>query len=559
MPIIQGSHSGSSKLKAATQASALAAAAPADAAFAPAQDVPIANRSFGYLTIDKANVDPNALLPSNNPQQVIDALKLLGAAMIEDSDTETEDSIIPPVYTYWGQFIDHDITAGTDRSTKELFSSDILDKEFEPVAPGIVVGDEGLVNLRLPELDLDSVYGDGPTDPVTQQAGIFQDDVHLAVGRNFEQFKPSEGRTPNPHLPQPLERDLPRNANLRAKVADDRNDENLIIAQFHTAFLRFHNKLVDSLPGKPDFAEASRLVRWHYQWLVVNDYLRTICKDGIVDEILFSDQGFFPSPSDRFMPLEFSLAGYRFGHSMVRAFYDFNMNFGRGDTPLINNAPFNLLFQFTGLKGDLGKSLGSQDNLPNHWIIEWDRFTDKNSPHTDRFARKIDTNLALPLTEIPADTDPNTGVQPPLATLTDLQKHLAQRNLLRSYLLSLPTGQTVAAFFGVEPLSESDLVPANKSAVANALNAEGGLLKQKTPLWYYILREAEVQTKGNSLGEVGSRLVAGTLIGLLKADPNSYLNAPGGWNPSQGVKVVIGEKIKPIVRIMDFFRFAGVA
>ena len=556
--IIKGSHSGVTPLSAGEN--------PASEDQSPvilaAVDNP--NRSFSYLTLDPAApaANPDAFLPKDDPVTVIQALKALGSAMIEDSDTEAGNSRIPPVYTYWGQFIDHDITAGTDRSSNNGFnmlSMDILDEDFMPQNPQAVVGNNGIFNLRLPELDLDSVYGGGPLDFPTEQEGIFTGDkLRLNVGKNHVL---SPDLTPNPQLDSGSDpmRDLPRRNNRRAKIGDDRNDENTIVAQFHTAFLRFHNAVVDFLENRvgtpPSFDEASQTVRWQYQWLVVNDYLRTICKDGIVDQILFSGNGFFNN-SNRFMPLEFSVAAFRFGHSMVRAAYDFNKNFGRADNPQLERASFDLLFRFTGLKGDLGAQLIGQDisNLPNNWIIDWARFTDKDSPHADRFTRKIDTNLAMPLTQIPADTDANTGAQPAFNQLSALEKHLAQRNLLRSYLLSVPTGQFVADQLGIPKLTAEELVPQDKPNVKAALENNSGLLQEKTPLWYYILREAEVQTGGNTLGELGSRIVAGTLIGLLKADPNSYLN--NDWDPSKGVKLADDQ---PIVRIMDLFRFAGVA
>jgi hypothetical protein len=98
------------------------------------------------------------------------------------------------------------------------------------------------------------------------------------------------------------------------------------------------------------------------------------------------------------------------------------------------------------------------------------------------------------------------------------------------------------------------LLPADKQNVREALIAGG--FDMKTPLWYYVLREAEVQTDGETLGELGSKLVAGTLIGLIKADPKSYLNK--GWDPSHAtaVKLPDGQEMRSI---LQFFQFAGVA
>jgi hypothetical protein len=125
---------------------------------------------------------------------------------------------------------------------------------------------------------------------------------------------------------------------------------------------------------------------------------------------------------------------------------------------------------------------------------------------------------------------------------------------VRGYLLSLPTGQSMAQAMGVPVLSETELRQNNSDAV-NAALEQGGFL-QRTPLWYYVLKEAEVRANGNSLGDLGSRLVCETIIGLLVNDRNSYLNQRGGWDPSEGVKLDNGD---PIVTIRDFLTFAGVA
>jgi len=181
--------------------------------------------------------------------------------------------------------------------------------------------------------------------------------------------------------------------------------------------------------------------------------------------------------------------------------------------------------------------------LPFNWIIEWDRFIDKGSSVADHFARKIDARLALPLKDML-----NMGNDPALEPRIRLiLKRLARRNLLRGYLLSIPTGQSVAQAMGVAPLTTDELRQAN-SADLNAIlaNADGDFLK-RTPLWYYVLKEAEVRANGNSLGELGSRIVCETIIGQLLNDPESYLNQKGGWNPSKGAKLANGDSIVTIL------------
>jgi hypothetical protein len=512
---------------------------------------------FDYLFPDSAR-DPNSLLPAENNKDIIQKLKDLGEAIIDRQNPESEDtnSIIPPVYTYWGQFIDHDITANTDRAVTDL-QTDITKDDFTPLSPDFVT--DKLKNLRRPIFDLDSVYGDGPTlDPEnpTQAKDFYQEDdpVKLKVGQNAEQDANGNPIDFGVKIPpeEDLSRDLPRN-NRIAAIADSRNDENLIVAQFHTAFLRFHNAVVDwvrqnepqnAQDNKTLFVRAQILVRWHYQWLVVNDFLKTVTASGTVDSILSDGLKFYhPRNGNLFMPLEFSVAAYRFGHSMVRAFYDYNRNF--------LNATFRLLFQFTGKSG-LGVPNRPSNTLPFNWIIEWDRFVDKENAAKRQInsARKIDTHLAFPLSDL---INEGNDAQPPIQQLL---KHLAQRNLLRGYFLSIPTGQSLADKLGIKKLTVEELKQGNSPELNQALEP----FLEKTPAWYYILKESEVRANGDSLGEVGSRIVAETIIGLMQNDPSSYLNEHDGdddhlWNPSKGVKLPNGGEIRSIG---DFLKFAGV-
>jgi hypothetical protein len=547
---------------------------------------------FDYLFSDLTG-NAAAHLPAEDPAAVVAGLKALGDAMVEAALAPGEDplqatgnSIIPAVYTYWGQFIDHDLTANTDRKSEV---SDVTSADLTPLDPAFVV--ENLKNLRQPTVNLDSVYGDGPTfDPsAPTQAGRMYDGIKLRVG-NVAQGP----GIPGDQIP-PVgddQRDLPRIGplidagviaaedfpeELRSRpnfrnlpfIADARNDENLIIAQFHTAFLRFHNAMVDwvqanesSKYGHGDgsarrtFERAQQLTRWHYQWLVVHDFLRTMTTAGVVDDVLLGGTRHYgPRNLESYMPLEFSVAAYRFGHSMVRAAYDHNRNFGRPGA-VIPNAAFDLLFAFTGSGSTRGPGgvvtlnpfLGGSEVLPFNWIIEWDRFTDKGSSVPDHFARKIDTNLAPPLRDMVNQAN-DTGLD---AMIKAILKGLARRNLLRGYHLSIPTGQAVAEAMEIAPLTEAELRQNNSAALNQALEQNGFL--QRTPLWYYVLKEAEVRANGNALGEVGSRIVCETIIGQLMFDPESYLNADGGWDPGKGASLPNGDLI---VTIRDFLGFAG--
>ena len=519
---------------------------------------------FNYLFDDLAAQFPARHLPGDSAA-VTAALKRLGEALAEPAPPPgqqlqpTGNSTIPPVYTYWGQFIDHDITANTDRQNTV---TDITVEDLKPLQPEVVVRD--LRNLRRPALDLDSVYGDGPTfegGPETAAADMY-DGIRLRLSEVAE----GDGIRGD-HIPTLGDnlRDLPRDSGAQlpedktvALIGDGRNDENLIVAQLHVAFLRFHNAVVDWAQHQPGYPQDDRelfervrdLVRWHYQWLVVHDYLKTVTLPGVVDKVLLGGNKVFqPRYDEVYMPLEFSVAAYRFGHSMVRGFYDYNRNFGRPGK-VIGSASFRLIFAFTGSARPEPFNGGGTLTLPFNWVIEWNRFVDKGDSLPDHFARRIDTQLAPPLFDmINQISEENEGLP---EAVKDILKRLAVRNLLRGYQLALPTGQAVADALGVAPLTEEELRRNNSDAVNTAL-ADGGFL-QTTPLWFYVLKEAEARANGNSLGEVGSRIVVETLIGQLRADPGSYLNQDGGWSPEQGVPLDDGE---PIVTIKDLFRFGG--
>lgn len=506
---------------------------------------------FDYMFPELAD-NPEAKLSSENSAQTIEHLKELARALIDNPpETESSDSRIPTIYTYWGQFIDHDVTANTDRNDV----TDITKDAFIPLDPTQVTMD--LKNLRRPQLDLDSVYGDGPDG----DAHLFYDGAKFRLGVIGD-------NAPGVRIPDvdDNERDLPRIGQLISQgvatedsfedslrnmeafrrlpwIGDMRNDENTIVAQFHQAVLRFHNKVVDRLEGTVPadklFAEARKLTTWHYQWLVINDYLKTITYPGIVDEILCGGRKFYDPDNQReFMPLEHSVAAFRFGHTMVRNNYDFNRNFP--------DATFRLLFLFTGGGG----FAGSGDVLPFNWVIEFDRFTNHGSSDSKHFARKIDTLLAEPLTDL-ANEGNEQGLD---IRIKEILKHLAMRNLLRGYLLSMPTGQAIAEAMGVDVLTEDEF-RLNNSPEINQILDDSGFIN-RTPLWYYILKEAEVRADGNCLGEVGSRIISETFIGLIEKDPSSYRNKSWNhnWHPGLGMQLENGGCI---VTIKDFISFAG--
>jgi hypothetical protein len=280
----------------------------------------------------------------------------------------------------------------------------------------------------------------------------------------------------------------------------------------------------------------------------VHDYLATVLEDGAVDRVLASEEDLLglSARARPYMPLEFSVAAFRFGHSMIRGVYDWNRNFGDPGTNFQPHAKLEELFQFTGTGG----FIAGATKLPDNWPAEWDRFVSINADFPVRSARPIDTFLAGPLADMGnqlADTqvDRNSDVG-------QMLKHLARRNLRRGFRLSIPTGQAVAEALGIPPLTAAELTGGLDQGIRDALD-KGGFI-DRTPLWFYVLRESEVRATGQTLGAVGSRIVAETIIGQIRRDPRSYLNQDS-WTPGGGVRLPDGT---PVTSIAAFLRFAGV-
>jgi hypothetical protein len=226
---------------------------------------------------------------------------------------------------------------------------------------------------------------------------------------------------------------------------------------------------------------------------------------------------------------------------MVREAYDFNLNFNTSGKPGTLPASLELLFSFTALQGQLG----SFDTLPDNWIIQWENFVGGGKFNR---ARRLDTQLVEPLFTLRNfDATPLPG---------EIAR-LAVRNLLRGYLLRMPTGQAVAKALKLKPLKPSEI-----EAVASTVKAAPGGEKQvdviraagfsqRTPLWYYILAEAAARADGQHLGPVGSTLIAEVLIGLIRRSDDSILRTPG-WKPT------LPSAKKGTFTLADLLRLAGV-
>lgn len=462
---------------------------------------------FGFMFGEVA-ADPENRLPAG--RQTIDALRALGQAMAQDPSKEESD--IPAVYTYFGQFIDHDITktvfaAGEGADAVDIFN--VIDQpEFAPLTPAQV--GKRLRNERDATLDLDSLYG-GLAERAMDQDGRM---LLSKVTGVPPQFGPIPTADPfhdfkrNPRIPDPRNA-AEEEADRQALIGDPRNDENLIVGQLHVGMLRTHNALMDAALTGP---QARTAMRRRYQWAVLHDFLPRICQREVIEDVLNNGPSFLKMKSrdEVFIPVEFAGAAYRFGHSMVRASYEHNATFRQGG--LLGSATFKQMFTFTALSGNLGEL----DTLPDNWIIDWTLFFGQGAGPGVNPARRIDTAITPALGELPSFVgNPLPGIM----------GQLASRNLLRGYLLGLPTGQALATAMKIAPLPHSvlaDALPAGNGA-REAFKAAGFM--QRTPLWFYVLAEAGDSTgqRPNRLGPVGSRIVAETLWNLVLHSEDSVL------------------------------------
>jgi hypothetical protein len=389
--------------------------------------------------------------------------------------------------TFLGQFLDHDMTFD---QTSRL---------------GVPTPPESSPNTRTPSLDLDSVYGGGPS----ASPSLYQSDrvkLRIESGGLFE--------------------DVPRQSNGTAIIADPRNDENVIISGLQAAFILAHNRIVDQLrsqgvPASQQFDQARQLLTWHYQWIIVHEFLPQIVGFGVTQDILVHGRRFYrPEPGPAFIPVEFQGAAYRFGHSMVRPSYRANLA-GNSD----GSAFFGFIFDPAG-QGQADPVDLRGGRRARRRFIGWQTFFNFNDGQV-RPNKRIDRNLSTPLFNLPlgaiASGDPPTS--------------LPQRNLLRQLTWNLPSGQRVANAMGVATLPLPEL-------------ATYGLgFENSTPLWYYILAEAELIGDGIVLGPTGARLIGEVFIGLLQLDRRSYLRAaPANWRPTLPTRTPGDFKVTDLLR-----------
>jgi len=439
------------------------------------------------------------------PDGLLEELGKPGGVMEDRNKPGGDNKGIPAGFTYLGQFIDHDLT-------------------FDPVSTITKkIDPDSLRNFRTPRFDLDSVYGFGHNAS-----------PHL-YNRNDPDLLLTAKTKPTKEL------DLPRNNQETALIGDPRNDENVLVSQMQVAFLHFHNAVVrhlrekktnfkkHKLPGESVYDTAQRLVRWHYQWIVVHDFLPKICGPGVVNSLMVENASgttitneLYQPTNNPFIPIEFAVAAYRFGHAMVRNDYALNdiifvTIFGRANQPLSH--------------------LGGGRILPADWQIKWPNFFKFPGRADPQASRKIDSKLAAPLLKLPAQV-----VGEKEFTDAPERRSLATRNLLRGKRLGVPSGQAVATEMGETPLDNS----------AIGLTEPGW--DDEAPLWFYILKESErAPISGKRLGPVGARIVAEVMLGLLDKDQTSYVNHSSVWKPLKPIAPAAGR-----FAMQDLIKFAGV-
>jgi len=440
----------------------------------------------------------------------------LGSAM--RYDVEREGTLTPRVgYTYFGQFVGHDLTHDTTP-----LDGPYLNPELTP-------------NYRTSYLDLDHIYGGGP-----------QESPNLYEGETGAEVFKVGATTPTGYL-----RDLPI-VNGAILIGDTRNLINLILRQLHVVFLKFHNEAIRQLSAKSRtisgienlgsgtiFDRAQRLVRWHYQWIVRHDFLPRISHTSVWNHrsrIVRQRSKFKDGFS---IPIEFSLAAFRFGHSMVRNAYGLNCRQKR--------------VELTKLM-----ELGQQPSpLPDDFVIEWGRFFD-GLPTSGPVASSsyIDSSIAAPL----------HGLFPPTLRLCNRMESSADvaslpvRTLLRGARAGLPSGQEIADTLfkqqmikAEDRLTSSQLTQDTCNHSASVLRDIG--LEQNTPLFYYLLKEAEISGFGLTLGPIGSYIVGEAIQRALEADPEGYMSVVGPdwklplWRFPNGLDEQVGSVIR-IIRLV---------
>jgi hypothetical protein len=411
-------------------------------------DAPLGPTAYGRMFPE--------LPPFEADEQFLHALGRAGGVCDCGDIEDTPDSLGESAagWPIFGQFVAHDITA--DRS---ILLSHANTAELR--------------NARNPLLNLECLYGDGPTGhPFLYQR---DDPAKFLLGLDGA--------------------DLQRNADGIAIIGDPRNDSHMLMSQLHLAMLKAHNALVDDvrLAGTAtgrEFDEASRQLRWHYQWIVLNEFLPTLVGQTLADQVLREGRRWLRPGRSAFIPLEFADAAYRYGHSQIRHRYRLNSQ----------TDPVPLFPDLLGFRA-----------VPREHAVDWKLFFDAPGTPPAQRSKKMDGKLVRALIELPVAVTGECEIED--------YHSLAVRDLQRGQGVGLPSGEEVARHIGVAPLTAEQVGIASTG------------WRGETPLWYYVLREADACTGGHRLGPVGGRIVAEVLVGLIDADATSFRKNSEEWRP----------------------------
>jgi hypothetical protein len=434
------------------------------------------------------------LLDAQEDQPTEDALRALGGAMAADDTNMVPDSEIPAGYTYIGQFIAHEMTHNATR-----------------------YGNYGSLPQRLrlavsPRIDLGSLYGDIASKQDEDEEKGAATLLPLGCTR-------ATGSAPERFL-----MDLPRDGAGKAEIREPRNDANLGVAQVHVAVVRFHNAVVRwcrrNRPAPINMGEVKKIVIQHFQSLVLHDYLKRIVDVDIYKQVLDNGSVLFSrTAKDQSeppaMPVEFALAAFRFGHSMVRPYYfEWNRH--------LHSPHLGQLLAYTHHAGGMSR------NLDGDWIADWGRLLLlAGTARPPLLARRIDTRLNMAMKDLP-----DRLFDDPMPS-----NNLATRTLLWGRKVQLPSGQEAARQINarrassagpIAVLDPKQVMQGEDDAVRDIL--KDGAMLEATPLWFYILKEAEVQNGGNRLGQLGSVIVMETMHELLRRSRFSIIMEKG-WRP----------------------------
>lgn len=393
---------------------------------------------------------------------------------------------IPAIFTFVGQFIDHDLTMNAVNLT--------LDQTGNAV-----------VENASPTIDLDNIYG---PRKVLNNALLApgEDGKPYSIFDNHGKFKlkPIGKGFDIPRPPKPDDKGL-----QPAFITDARNDENQLVLQIHVLLMRVHNKLIEQMKTD-DVDKVRRELVTNFQSVVLNEYLPLIIEpktlEFVLSEIRKPDFGKLKHKPLRNlvdgtnvvrMPHEFAI-GFRFGHSQLRPAYKLNSN---PAVALFNNR-----------HDDGADDLRGSRPLAEDHVIDWDIFypqtppANENPPNVHQ-SLLIDGKITPPVFDLPETAIPDD---------IKFVGNLPHRNLIRSRMVGVVSGEELAEFYGVphsEQVTPGDIVDKNAPQHVLDLFRHDGHFK--TPLWYYILKEAEVKYGGQMLGPLGSRLVAEVLAGAL--------------------------------------------